>query len=151
MKIVAVASLSLALVICGCTALGKFASVITPTATTILDTAVSIAVTAELIKDPATTKLKAVAIKAIAEQILADTANPTTTVATIEADLNARLAQLAPNPIIAASILALTGGIQGALNNYISAGVSATVTQNTLIAMKGIATEVAAVCTFYGG
>ena len=143
-------ALSLVVLMSGCTALGTVQSAITPTATMVLDAAVSIAVTAELAKDPLTTHAKAVAFKAIASQVLLDTSNPATTVAQLEAALNARLIKFAPNPIVAGSVIALIGGLQGALNNVIAAKASGPVTAKTLVAINGIAKQVIQVCSFYG-
>lgn len=137
-------------VLSSCAALGKFATAITPAASALVNTAVAIATTYELTKDPLTTKLKAVAFKAIAQQIVTDTANPTTTIAMLEATLNAKLAALAPNPVIAGSAISLVGGIQGALNNIIGNKVSGPLTQQTLVSLSGLAQEVVTVCTFYG-
>jgi|ERR1017187_6750976 hypothetical protein len=130
-------------------ALGGIATVVIPTASKLIDTAVAIAVTAELLKDPATTHLKAVAFTTVANQFLAASANPTVTVAQLEDTLNKRLVALAPNPIIAASVIQLIGGLQGALNNVIGANTSGPLTQNTLIAINGIAKQVIAVSAFY--
>jgi hypothetical protein len=133
----------------GCAALGTFAAAVTPTASKVLDTAVAIGVTAELLKDPATTHLKAVAFSLIAQQVLADSSNPAVTVAQLEDTLNKRLIALAPNPVIAASVISVIGGIQGALNNIIGTSVSGPVTQGTLVAISGIAKQVIQVCAFY--
>jgi hypothetical protein len=116
----------------------------------VVDSAVAIATTYELTKDPSTTKAKAVAFKAIAQQIVADTANPTTTVATLEATLTARIAALSPNPVIAASAVSLAGGIQGALNNVIGTSVGGPLAQTTLVDLGALAQQVVTVCTFYG-
>lgn len=134
----------------GCATIGKLGTYITPTTVKMVDTAVDIAVTAEIIKDPLTSAEKAKAFKAIAQQVLADTANPAVTIAQLEGTLNARLAALAPNPLIAVAVADLVGGLQGALNNAISANTSNAVTQATLVDIGGIATEVIRVCGFYG-
>jgi hypothetical protein len=130
-------------------ALGGIATAIIPTASKLLDTAVAIATTAELLKDPATTHLKAVAFTAIANQVLADSSNPTATVAQLEGTLNKQLVALAPNPVVAASVIGLIGGLQGALNNVIGTSTSGPLTQNTLVAISGIAKQVIAVSAFY--
>lgn len=136
--------------LCGCATLGKIATEITPAATKLVTTAVDIAVTAEIIKDPATSALKAAAFKAIATQVLADASNPSVSIAQLQGTLNARLAALAPNPLIAASVVDLVGGLQGALNNAIGKAVGNSVTQQTLVDIQGIASEVIKVCGFYG-
>lgn len=145
--------LPISLSLSSCAALGGLASAITPTASKVLDTAVAIATTYELTRDPLTTHVKAVAIKAIATQVAADSSNPAVTIAELESTLNARLLKLAPNPIIAVSLQDLIGGLKGALNIQIAktAGPTAgAVTQGTLVAINGIAKEVIVVCEFYG-
>ena len=132
-------------------ALGGIAKAVTPAASQVVDTAVAIATTYELTRDPVTTKAKAVAFKAIAQQIVADTANPATTVAMLEATLNAKLVSLAPNPIVAGSAISLIGGIQGALDNVIGTATGAPLTQQTLVSLRGVAQQVVNVCAFYGG
>jgi hypothetical protein len=138
----------------GCATLTKVGATvgtyITPTTVKMVDTAVDIAVTAEIIKDPALSAVKAKAFKAIAQQVLADTSNPAVSIAQLEDTLNVQLVKLAPNPLIAASIISLVGGLQGALNNAISAQTSNAVTQATLVDIAGIATEVIRVTSFYG-
>lgn len=116
----------------------------------VVDSAVAVATTYELTRDPLTTKAKAIAFKAIAQQIVADTANPTTTVAMLEATLNTRIAALSPNPVVAASAVSLAGGIQGALNNIIGTNVGGPLAQTTLLDLSALAQEVVTVCTFYG-
>jgi hypothetical protein len=159
MRILALASIALIIGIglSSCTAaqraaVGTIATDVAPVASALVDTAVSIATTYELTKDPLTTKAKALAFGAIAQQIIADTANPTTTVAMLEATLNAKIAALAPNPAVAKSAALLVGGIQGALNNIIGTKVSGSkLTQTTLVALSGVAQQVVTVCKFYGG
>lgn len=139
-----------AITVAGCAAMGTFATAITPTATKVLDAAVTIAVSAEIMKDPLSSHAKAVAFKAIATQVLADTSNPSVTVAELESVLNARLVALAPNPLIAASVIELVGGLQGALHNVIGTTAAGPVTQYTAVAISGIAKQVIQVCSFYG-
>lgn len=133
-----------------CAALGTFAQAVTPTASKIVDAAVTIAVTAEILKDPLTSHAKAVAFKAIAAQVLADTSSPSVTIAQLEATLNSRLVALAPNPLVEASVIELVGGLQGALNNVINTSAAGPVTQYTAVAISGIAKQVIQVCSFYG-
>ena len=132
-------------------ALGSIAQAVTPTASAMINTAVDIAVTAELLKDPATTHEKAVAFKAIAMQYLAVTKNPAVTVSVLQETLTTQLVRLAPNPVVAASVISLTGGLQGALINVMAgSAVSSPITATTVVAVSGIANEVIRVCGFYG-
>jgi hypothetical protein len=143
-----------ALAVPGCTttqtaALGSIATAVMPVASTLVDTAVTLAVTAELLKDPATTHAKAVAFAAIAQQVATDTSSPAVTVAQLEGMLNTKLVALAPDPVTKASVIALIGGLQNALNNVIGANTSGPITQNTLVAINGIAKQVIQVTSFY--
>jgi hypothetical protein len=136
--------------LCSCAALGPIAAAVTPAASAVVNTAVDIAVTAEILKDPATSKAKAVAFKAIATQVLADTKSPTVTIAVLQETLTSQLVRLAPDPVTAASVMSLTGGLQGALTNIIGTPQGGAVTQATSVAVSGIASEVIRVCGFYG-
>jgi hypothetical protein len=150
MRLFLMMTIAAAFYLSGCAALGTIATAVTPTASKIIDTAVDIAVTAEILKDPATSHAKAVAFKAIATQVLADAKSPSVTIAVLTDTLNAQLVQLAPNPIIAASVISLTGGLEGALNNIMGTAVGAPVTQATAVAISGIAAEIIRVTQFYG-
>jgi hypothetical protein len=134
----------------GCAALGTLASAVTPTASKLIDAAITIAVTAEILKDPALSHEKAVAFKAIATQVLAGSSNPTATLAQLENTLNSKLVALAPNPMIAASVIAVIGGLQGALNIQMAQTAGAVLTPSTLVAISGIAQQVITTCNFYG-
>lgn len=130
-------------------ALGSFVTAITPAASALLDTAVGIAVTAELLKDPATTHAKAVAFSAVAQQVVASTSNPTATLAQLETVLNQQLVALAPDPVTKAAIVNLIGGLQEAINNVITTNAGGALTQGTLVSLTGIAKQVIQVCAFY--
>jgi predicted component of type VI protein secretion system len=131
----------------GCATLAK---VFTPANAPILQAGVDVAVALAVGTDVSTQKAKALAIKTIALQVAADASNPSATIATLEAGLNARVMKLAPNPLDAAAFMALASTLQGFLNSKVQAVSSGVLTPQTLVDISALANDVALAASFFG-
>lgn len=131
----------------GCAALGK---VFTPANAPLVSAGIDLAVGFAVGTDPLTQKVKALAIKTIAQQIAVDAADPTATVATIEASLNAKIIKLAPNPLDAAAFMTLATSLQLFLNQKVQAAANGVLTPATLIDIQQLANDVVTATSFFG-
>lgn len=131
----------------GCATLGK---VFTPANAPVLQAGVDVAVALAVGNDPLAQKAKALVIKTIALQVAADASNPAATIATLEANLNARVMKLAPNPLDAAAFMALSASLQAFLNGKITAATNGVITPQTAVDITALANDVATAASFFG-
>jgi hypothetical protein len=131
----------------GCATLGK---IFTPANAPVLQAGVDVAVALAVGNDVLTQKAKALVIKTIALQVAADASNPAATIATIEANLNAKVMKLAPNPLDAAAFMALSASLQAFLNGKINAATNGIITPQTAVDIATLANDVAVAASFFG-
>jgi hypothetical protein len=130
------------------------ASIIQPAAQPFVLAAVDVAV-AQTVSNQAGTdvaKQKAVAakIKAVAQQVLAADTSVTSTVATLEVDLNAKIVALKLPPPDLAAALALAASVEAALTTYIQTTPKGQIVSTTQVAISDICNAVITAAGAYG-
>lgn len=146
-KMFAVFAMLSSMLMTGCASLGKL---FTPTSAPIIQAAVDVAVATAVGSDAATSKVKALAIKMIAQQVVTIAQNPTSTVAALEAVLNAKVQQLAPNPADAAAFMILTSTLESMLQQKIQSSPTGPINAQTVVAIVDVANMVITATSFYG-
>ena len=124
--------------------------IIAPAAQPFVNAAVAISVAKAVGANPATEKVRAAKIKLIAQQLLAANSSVTTTVATLEMDLNAKIIalNLPPADLEAAELLAAS--LEAALQGYIATTPKGQVVASTELAVSDICTAVITAAGAYG-
>ncbi len=115
-----------------------------------VDVAVAQAVTKEAAGNAAQEKIVAAKIKSVASQVLAADNSVTTTVATLEIDLNAKIVALKLPPPELAAGLTLAASIEAALTTYISTTPKGQVVATTQLAIADICNAVITAAGAYG-
>ena len=133
----------------GCAALGKVNQTFTSQKNPVLSEAVSAALTVVISKAPNPTQT-AKDVKAVATAIYADAASPTTTVATIEADLNTEILKVAKTDAERIAFVKLATQLETVLNAYIATNPGGPVVSTTLVSIQGVALAVEAATAFFG-
>jgi hypothetical protein len=146
-KMFAVFAMLSSMLVTGCASLGKL---LTPTSAPIIQAAVDVAVATAVGNNPADQKVKALAIKMIAQQVVTIAQNPTTTIAALEAVLNAKVQQLAPNPADAAAFMILTSTLESMLQQKIQASPAGPINAQTVVVIVDVANMVLTATSFYG-
>lgn len=115
-----------------------------------VDVAVAQAISKQAGNDVAAQKVVAAKVKSVAQQVLAADASVTTTVATLEIDLNAKIVALKLPPPELAAGLALAASLEAALTTYIQTTPKGQVVASTQLAIADVCNAVITAAGAYG-